>query len=314
MTGQMSVEQDQVPIAGQRNRASRRRSHERRDVLLLLGPCLLYLFAFSVFPLLYSLRNSFTDLGISKDSGRWVGLDNYVAIFNDPFFWNAAGNTVVMVGSAVVLQVVLGTALALFFNQKLHGSWFVRGALILPMLLTPIVVGVMWRAMLNPDWGIVNWIIKQLGLPSINWLGSTEWSMRTLVIADTWQWTPFVFLIVYARLQGLPDHVLEAARADGAGRWALFRHITLPLLAPAIAFAAIFRGIDAFRSFDLVFGLTYGGPARSTTTLSFLTYQSGFQFQQYGYSAAIAYVMVVILIVASTITLRFVRTRGVEGV
>ena len=112
-----------------------------RDVLLLLGPCILYLVAFSIFPLLYSLRNSFTDLGISKDSGNWVGLDNYVAIFNDPFFWNAAGNTAVMVGSAVVIQLVLGTALALFFNQQLHGSWFVRGALILPMLLTPIVVG-----------------------------------------------------------------------------------------------------------------------------------------------------------------------------
>jgi ABC-type sugar transport system permease subunit len=114
-----------------------------------------------------------------------------------------------------------------------------------------------------------------------------------------------VFLIVYARLQGLPGHVLEAAQVDGAGRWATFRNITLPLIAPAIAFAAIFRAIDAFRSFDLVFGLTYGGPARSTTTLSFLTYQSGFQFQQYGYSAAIAYVMVVILICATTITLRF---------
>jgi multiple sugar transport system permease protein len=309
----MAIEQERPSSAGGRRRVSRWSSHETRAALLLLGPCIVYLVAFSVFPLLYSLRNSFTDLGISKDSGQWVGLDNYVAIFNDPFFWNAVGNTTIMVGAAVVLQVVLGTALALFFNQKLRGSWFVRGALILPMLLTPIVVGVMWRAMLNPDWGIVNWLIAELGLDPINWLGSTEWSMRTLVIADTWQWTPFVFLIVYARLQGLPDHVLEAAQADGAGRWATFRHITLPLLAPAIAFAAIFRGIDAFRSFDLVFGLTYGGPARSTTTLSFLTYQYGFQFQQYGYSAAIAYVMVVILIIASTVTLRFVRLRGIEG-
>jgi len=310
----MAIEQDHAPVAGRGSRESRRRSHERRDVLLLLGPCLLYLFAFSIFPLLYSLRNSFTDLGISRDSGQWVGLDNYVAILNDPFFWNAAGNTAIMVGASVVIQVCLGTALALFFNQKLRGSWFVRGALILPMLLTPIVVGLMWRAMLNPDWGIVNWLIEQIGLQPINWLGSTEWAMRTLVIADTWQWTPFVFLIVYARLQGLPGHVLEAAQVDGAGRWATFRTIILPLLAPAIAFAAIFRGIDAFRSFDLVFGLTYGGPARSTTTLSFLTYQSGFQFQQYGYSAAIAYVMVVILIIASTVTLRSVRLRGIEGV
>jgi multiple sugar transport system permease protein len=295
-------------------RGGRRVSRDSRDVLLLLGPCLLYLVVFSIFPLLYSLRLSFTDLAIAADSGKWVGLDNYVAVFRDPFFWNAAVNTIVMVGSAVFLQVVLGVLLALFFNQHLRGSWFVRGALILPMLLTPIVVGVMWRAMLNPDWGIITWAVKSLGIQPPNWLGSTDWAIRTLVIADTWQWTPFIFLIVYARLQGLPQHLFEAAQVDGAGRFALLRTITLPLLLPAIAFATIFRAIDAFRSFDLVFGLTYGGPARTTTTLSFLTFQNGFNFQHYGYAAAIAYVMVVILIVLSTVTLRFVRLRGQEGV
>lgn len=281
---------------------------------MLLGPCMAYLVVFSIFPLLYSLRLSFTDLGIAKSSGGWVGFANYAEIFQDQFFWNAAGNTLIMVGSSVVLQVVLGVALALFFNQRLHGATFVRGALILPMLLTPIVVGLMWRAMLNPDWGIVNYLIAQLGLPSINWLGSTEWAIRTVVIADTWQWTPFVFLVVYARLQVLPEHVWEAAQVDGAGRWSTFTHITLPLLVPAIGFAAIFRAIDAFRSFDLIYGLTYGGPARSTTTLSFLTYQNAFDFQHYGYAAAIAYVMVIILIVVSTLALRFVRLRGLEGV
>ncbi len=296
------------------SRPARLMSRNNRDVLLLLGPCVIYLVAFSIFPLLYSLRLSFTDLGIARTSGNWIGLDNYVAIFQDPFFWNAAGNTAVMVGAAVFVQVVLGVALALFFNLGLRGSWFVRGALILPMLLTPIVVGLMWRAMLNPDWGIVNWAIDRLGLPSVNWLGSTEWAIRTLVIADTWQWTPFVFLIVYARLQALPEHVFEAAQVDGAGRLSMLRHITMPLLLPAIAFAAIFRAIDAFRSFDLVYGLTYGGPARTTTTLSFLTYQHGRDFQHYGYAAAIAYVMVVILIVLSTIALRFVRLRGQEGI
>jgi multiple sugar transport system permease protein len=301
-------------MTGSRSRSSRSLSRNSRDVLLLLGPCLLYLFVFSIFPLLYSLRLSFTDLAIAKDSGKWVGLDNYAAVLNDPFFWNAAVNTVVMVGSAVCLQVVLGVLLALFFNQHLRGSWFVRGALVLPMLLTPIVVGVMWRAMLNPDWGILTWAVRELGLKPPNWLGSTDWAIRTLVIADTWQWTPFVFLIVYARLQGLPQHLFEAAQVDGAGRFALFRSITLPLLLPAIAFATIFRAIDAFRSFDLVFGLTYGGPARTTTTLAFLTFQDGFNFQHYGYAAAIAYVMVVILIILSTMTLRFVRLRGQEGV
>ncbi len=259
-----------------------------RDVALLLGPCIAYLVAFSLFPLLYSLRISFTDLGAADATGNWIGLQNYADLLADQFFWNAAGNTVVMVGAAVTIQIILGTALALFFNRHLRGSWIVRGALILPMLLTPIVVGVMWRALLNPDWGIVNWALEQFGLGAINWLGSTEWAIRTLILVDVWQWTPFVFLIVFARLQSLPRDVFEAAEVDGAGRGGMLTRITLPLLMPAIAFAAIFRAIDAFRSFDLVYGLSYGGPARSTTTVSFLAFQNGFQFQNYGYAAATA--------------------------
>ncbi|MBA3801189.1 MAG: sugar ABC transporter permease, partial [Geodermatophilaceae bacterium] len=222
-------------------------------------------------------------------------MQNYADLLADPLFWNAAGNTAIMVSAAVTIQVVLGTALALFFNRHLRGAWIVRGALILPMLLTPIVVGVMWRALLNPDWGIVNWAIAQVGLGPINWLGSTEWAIRTLILVDVWQWTPFVFLIVFARLQSLPRDVFEAAEVDGAGRLGMLTRITLPLVLPAIAFAAIFRAIDAFRSFDLVYGLSYGGPARSTTTLSFLAFQNGFQFQNYGYAAATAYVMVIAL-------------------
>jgi len=284
-----------------------------RDVVLLLGPCVIYLIAFSLFPLLYSLRISFTDLGAADSSGEWVGLANYAELLTDEFFWNASVNTVVMVGAAVTIQVVLGTALALFFNLHLRGSWLVRGALILPMLLTPIVVGVMWRALLNPDWGIVNWALEGVGIDPPNWLGSTEWAIRTLVLVDVWQWTPFVFLIVFARLQALPRDIFEAAGVDGAGRVGMVSRITLPLLLPTITFAAIFRAIDAFRSFDLVYGLSYGGPARSTTTLSFLAFQNGFQFQNYGYAAATSYVMVIALIVATTVLLRRVRVRRADA-
>ena len=290
-----------------------RRFLPSRDVALLLGPCVLYLTAFSLFPLLYSLRISFTDLGAADSSGDWVGLANYADLLADQFFWNAAVNTAVMVSAAVSIQVVLGTALALFFNLHLRGSWLVRGALILPMLLTPIVVGVMWRALLNPDWGIVNWALETVGIDSPNWLGSTEWAIRTLVLVDVWQWTPFVFLIVFARLQALPRDIFEAAEVDGAGRRGMLSHITIPLLLPAITFAAIFRAIDAFRSFDLVYGLSYGGPARSTTTLSFLAFQNGFQFQNYGYAAAISYVMVIALILATTLLLRRVRVRRADA-
>lgn len=273
----------------------------------------MYLIAFSLFPLIYSLYISFTDLGAADSSGSFIGLANYAELLSDEFFWNASVNTVVMVGAAVTIQVALGTALALFFNLHLRGSWLVRGALILPMLLTPIVVGVMWRALLNPDWGIVNWAMESVGIDPPNWLGSTEWAIRTLILVDVWQWTPFVFLIVFARLQSLPRDVFEAAEVDGAGRLGMLSKITLPLLLPAISFVAIFRAIDAFRSFDLVYGLSYGGPARSTTTLSFLAFQNGFQFQNYGYAAATSYVMVIALIVATTVLLRRVRVRRADA-
>ena len=182
---------------------------------------------------------------------------------------------------------MLGTALALFFNLHLRGSWFVRGVLILPMLLTPVVVGLMWRALLNPDWGMVNWLLSLGGLPQPLWTGDPKIALLTLVLVDSWQWTPFVMVIVFARLQALPQDVFEASAVDGADRRATLAHITLPMLAPAIVFAAIFRAIDAFRSFDVVFGLTYGGPGRMTTTLSFYAWENGFSFQRYGYASVV---------------------------
>jgi multiple sugar transport system permease protein len=268
-----------------------------------------YLAAFAIYPLVYSLRLSFTDLTAADGTGRWVGFKNYGDLLSDPQFWNAAKNSVIIVVATVALQVVLGTALALFFNLRLRGSSIVRGILVLPMLITPIIVGVMWRALLNPDWGLVNWAVTKLGIEPPNWLGSIEMAMKTLIIVDVWQWTPFVFIIVFARLQALSQDVYEAAAIDGAGPITTFRHITLPLLAPAIAFAAVFRAVDAFRSFDLIYGLSYGGPARSTTTLSFFSFQNGFQFQNYGYAAAVAYMMLLILMAGTTVLLRFVQLR-----
>src|SRR5713101_5192045 len=141
---------------------------------LLLGPCLLYLAAFAIYPLFYSLRLSFTDLTAADGTGRWVGLKNYGDLLVDTLFWNAAKNSLLMVAAAVCIQVVLGIALAMFFNLRLKGAAIVRGILVLPMMMTPIIVGVMWRALLNPDWGLVNWAIGRLGLEPPNWLGSID--------------------------------------------------------------------------------------------------------------------------------------------
>jgi multiple sugar transport system permease protein len=295
------------------SRAQRVAPTQRRgEALLLVGPAVLYLIAFSVYPLVTSLIRSFEYYNPRTTNWRWIGLANYQQLFSDAEFWHTVEHTFVFTFGAVAIQVVLGTALALFFNQKLRGATLVRGILILPMLLTPIVVGLMWRALLNPDWGMLNWIANELGFHNVQWLSDPGTALRTLIMVDCWQWTPFVFVIVYARLQALDQEVFEAGAVDGANWFQRTRYLTLPMLMPAIVFAAIFRGIDAFRTFDLVFGLTNGGPVQATTTLSFQSFQNGFEFLHYGYASAVAYVMVIVAAIGITILFRFVRVRREE--
>lgn len=287
-------------------------TQRRGEALLLLGPCALYLIAFSIFPLITSLVRSFQDYDTRADTWTWIGLRNYSQLIHSSEFWTVLKNTVILTASGVAVQVVLGTALALFFNQQLRGAWIVRGILILPMLLTPIVVGLMWRALLNPEWGLLNWIAVELGFGYVGWLSDPHVALWTLVAVDCWQWTPFVFVIVYARLQALPQEVFEAGSVDGANWFQRTAYLTLPLLAPAIVFAAVFRAIDAFRTFDLVYGLTNGGPVISTSTLSFQAFQNGFEFQHYGYASAISYVMVLAAAIGITLLFRVVKVRRVE--
>jgi multiple sugar transport system permease protein len=300
---------DAVRIRSSRGRLPTQR---RGEALLLLGPCALYLIAFSIFPLITSLVRSFQDYDTRADTWTWIGLRNYSQLIHSSEFWTVVKNTVILTASGVAVQVVLGTALALFFNQQLRGAWIVRGILILPMLLTPIVVGLMWRALLNPEWGLLNWIAVQLGFGYVGWLSDPHVALWTLVAVDCWQWTPFVFVIVYARLQALPQEVFEAGSVDGANWFQRTAYLTLPLLAPAIIFAAVFRAIDAFRTFDLVYGLTNGGPVISTSTLSFQAFQNGFEFQHYGYASAISYVMVLAAAIGITLLFRVVKVRRVE--
>jgi multiple sugar transport system permease protein len=298
-----------------RTRRSRARlpTQGRGEALLLLGPCAVYLAVFSIFPLITSLVRSFEDYNTQTDTWRWVGLDNYSQLIHSSDFWAVVENTVLLTVVGVAIQVFLGTALALFFNQQLRGSSIVRGILILPMLLTPIVVGLMWRALLNPEWGLLNWLAVKVGIGQVGWLSDPNVALWTLVVVDSWQWTPFVFVIVYARLQALPQEVFEAGSVDGANWFQRTLYLTLPLLAPAIIFAAVFRAIDAFRTFDLVYGLTNGGPVEATTTLSFQAFQNGFEFQHYGYASAISYVMVIAAAIGITLLFKVVKVRRVEA-
>ena len=282
-------------------------------MLLLVAPVVVYLFVFSLFPLLYSLGVSFFRWDQVSSSFEFIGLGNFAELAADAVFWQATLNTAVLMVVGVTIQIVLGTALAIFFDLHLRGMWFVRGVLILPMLLTPVVVGLMWRAMLNPDWGIVNWALGEVGLPQPLWLADPSMALITLILVDSWQWTPFIMVVVFARLQALPTDVFEASSVDGASRLQTLLHVTLPLLAPAIVFAGIFRAIDAFRSFDVVFGLTYGGPGRFTTSLSFYTWENGFTFFRYGFASALSYVMVIAAVIGVTLLFRFVAVRRADA-
>ncbi len=285
----------------------------RHETKTLIGPAILYLTIFSIFPLVYSLGISFFEFNQVKNKWIFQGLGNYKLIFTDPIFWKALANTAVMTGVGLFFQVVIGIGLAIFFGQRLRGGKFVRALLIIPMILNPVVVGLMWRALLNPQWGLINWGLGLVGIhrPPI-WVSDPNWAIWTLIFVDIWQWTPFIFVVVFARYQALPQDVFESARVDGANSRQIFRSITLPLLSSAIIFAAIFRGIDSFRTFDLVYGLTFGGPGRATTNLSFYSFENGFVYYRYGFSAAIAYVMVLIATIGFTLLLRWMPVRRVD--
>jgi multiple sugar transport system permease protein len=275
-------------------------------------PAVLYLFALTIFPLLYSLYLSFQNFTPRTNSFNFVGLANYGELLGDPIFWASFWNTIIFTVVVTCIELLLGMAMALFFDRDFIGKDVIRTALIVPMLSTPMVVGLMWRFLLNADWGIINWLLHFVGVKPINWVGLSPWSLISLMLVDVWQWTPFAFLMLYAGLQALPHDLFEAATVDGASPWQKFRYITLPLLQPLIIILLIFRSVDAFRSFDTVFALTFGGPGTSSYTLSFYAYLAGFSFLRIGYASAIAYVMVILVILATTTLFRVLRQMGSE--
>src|SRR5581483_7886888 len=254
--------------------APARRARLRLDTpWVFILPAVLYLLLFSLYPLVSSLYLSFQEYDQQARSFTWVGLGNYAQILQAGEIRIAFRNTVAFTVATVTLELILGMGLALFLNRPIIGKTVIRSLLILPMVTTPMVVGLMWRFLLNTDIGPINYLLHALfGIGPINWVGSTPWSLISLVIVDVWQWTPFAFLILYAGLQMIPDELLEAARIDGAGPLALFRFLIVPLLLPMISIVVLFRAIDGFRAFDTVFSLTYGGPGSDSATLSFVAY------------------------------------------
>lgn len=247
--------------------------------VLVLGACTLY-------PVGYVLWMSLHDWTWGGES-VFDGLKNYRLLWLKGSFLIALGNTATFAVSAVVVELVLGMILALAANRVGRGAGVFRVLLILPLMVSGIAVALVWKVLLDPTFGVINAGLGAIGLPQPNWLGSPAAAMPSLVLVETWWQTGFVFIILAAALKSLPEEPFEAARLEGASGWQTFRHLTLPMLRPVIVTIVVFRLIDTLKVFDLVFGLTGGGPLRRTEAVQTLAYQTAFKFSDFGGAAAI---------------------------
>jgi multiple sugar transport system permease protein len=254
----------------------------------------------TVYPLVSALYLSLYRNMPIFDISEFRGLANYRFLLSDDRFWNALGNTVYFTALSVSLELLLGLGIALLLNRPFRFKGPVTALVLVPWAIPTVVSARMWEWMYNADFGILNHVLGA----RINWLGSPAWAMHSAVLMDVWKTTPFVAILLLAGLKMIPADLERAARVDGAGRWAIFRRITLPLLLPVIAVVLIFRTMDAFRVFDAVYVLTGGGPANTTETLSIYAYKVLFQTLQFGYGSTLA--IIVFLCVGAT-SLLYVR-------
>jgi len=280
-----------------------------------LAPTVIVLLAITVFPLVYSLALSLHSWTMGSLQGwRFVGIRNFVMILrDDSYFWISVRVTLKYVTAAVGLEVLLGLGIALLLNSRSSRSGLAQTLLILPTMMTPVVVGIVWRILYNSEFGILNYWLSLVEIPPQHWLGNLRTALGAVVAADVWEWTPFVALVLLAGLQALPGDPFEAAAIDGASSWQVFRYITLPLLRPTLLVALLIRLMDAFKTFDLFFVLTKGGPGMSTEVLSYYTYRYGFKFFHMGYAASLSYILLFIVVLISQLFVRQLARHEAEG-
>jgi multiple sugar transport system permease protein len=241
---------------------------------------------------------------VKPGSLQFNGLQNYWKMINDPTFWVVVGNTVYQVVGTVAGQLIIGMICAYILSRPVRGMGALRSVYIIPMMMTPIVVGMMWRMLLNAEFGVVNYILSLFGVIGPNWLGDPTWAMPSVIMTDWWLSTPFVTMIFVAGIQSMPIEPFEAAAIDGANKFQVFTLISLPLLKPMIYLAALFRTMDAIKRFDTIYVLTSGGPGMATETMNLHSYFHAFGYLNLGYSAALSILMMLISFAAASIFLR----------
>ena len=268
--------------------------------ILMESPTFVILTVLSIYPFVYTLYYSLTNFYyISKDGLDFVGLKNYADLVRNPYFIRAVINTIKFTVACTLLETVAGVAVAVYVNGLRHFKKTMRTILLLPNLLPPVTAALIWKIMLSNNYGIINEFLRFMHIPVFNWFFDTRTAMPVIILIDVWQCMPFVFLLIYASLQTVPQTLYEAAKIDGANKWHEFRYITMPCISGAVVLCLLLRTIDSFRMFDKINILTGGGPANTTATITQFIYTYGIKSLKFGYGSAGAVVMAAIVLMLS---------------
>ena len=284
---------------------TRRSSRDRTEFWMLL-PSIVVLAAISIFPFFFMIYASFMDYSLDMDRPRFAGLRNWTETLTDAVFWQSWGRTLVYAGGGLVVQLALGCAIALLLYHIPKFRNLFSTLFMLPLFVAPIVTGLLWRFLLDPTYGLYNWVLHTFGL-DIQPLGDPSWAMYAVILMDVWEWTPLITIIVLAGLQTVPEEPLEAADVDGANAWQKIRYILLPMVRRMIAVALLVRSMDILRYVDTIVITTEGGPADATKTIGYYLMQVAFRFQDIGGAAAVGLTMLLASILMGNFFIKILK-------
>ena len=288
----------------------RRQWPEARVGKMMAAPSLVLIFALAIYPLLYTIFISFTELNMMTGETQYKGVENYIQAFTSGEFWNSIWVTLLFTLLSLLIQLPLGVLVALLLNQEFKGRWLLRSVVLIPWAVPTLVNSTLWNWIFNTQYGAANRILMQFNLISepIIWFDSPMKAMGVIVFADTWRMLPLYVLMMLASLQTIPQAQIEAAVLDGAGAFSRFRNVILPLIKPMLLVVLVIRTMQALKVFDIIYMLTHGGPANGTMVISYYIYNQSFGFMHFSYGAALAIVVAVISTIITVVYVRILRT------
>lgn len=289
------------------SRPSGLRRVEGRWALLFLAPSLIGFLLFTAFPVVAALLLSVARWDLMT-APALIGLGNYAQAMKDPLFWRVLLNTIYYTLATVPLGIIVSLAFAVALNEPIRGRLGLRAVYFMPVISSTVAVAMVWRWIYNPDFGLLNYVLSLLHLPTPGWLTSTTWAMPAIIIMSVWKDLGYGVVIFLAGLQGIPQHLYDAAAVDGASRWQQFWGITLPLLTPTTFFASVVYGINSFQVFGQVYMMTQGGPNYATSTMVYYIYVNAFQFFKMGYASALSWILFAFIFAFTLVQMRYQRT------